>query len=99
MDVEAHHNRRVLAATVFFAGRLLNLETIPLKANHAILERELAPVNEIESFPAHPANNVDKSIRRRLPALRDGEIGSHADRCVPVFLHLHRLWSDVASRS
>jgi len=39
----------------------------------------------------------DPSIKHYLPPLRRGEVGTHADRCLPVFLHLHRVWSDAAA--
>src|SRR5262249_870732 len=39
----------------------------------------------------------DPSIKHYLPPLRRGEVGTHADRCLPVFLHLRRVWSDAAA--
>src|SRR5262249_49581992 len=40
----------------------------------------------------------DPSIRHHMPALRHRKIGSHADRCMPVLLYLHRLWRDAAAQ-
>lgn len=39
----------------------------------------------------------EPSIRHHLPALRHGEIGTHADRRVPILLHLHWLRGDAAA--
>ena len=39
----------------------------------------------------------DPSIGNHLPALRHREVGRYADRCVPVFLHLHGLRGDAAA--
>jgi len=39
----------------------------------------------------------DPSIGNHLRALRHREVGRYADRCVPVFLHLHGLRGDAAA--
>jgi hypothetical protein len=41
----------------------------------------------------------DPRICHHLSALRYGEIGDHADRCLPVFLYLYWLRRDAAAEA
>ena len=41
----------------------------------------------------------DPRICNHLSALRHREIGDHADRCLPVFLYVHRLRRDAAAEA
>jgi hypothetical protein len=43
--------------------------------------------------------NDDSRIRHHLPALRNREVGDHADRCLPVFLSLHQLRRDAQAET
>ena len=53
-EIVGHHYRRTLASSVFFAGELLDLEAVPLKAPRPILLRSIAALDFIESFTAYP---------------------------------------------
>jgi hypothetical protein len=65
--IEGHHNRRLFAGIVSLVGEALNLGAVPLKACHPILMPRIAALDTIESFAAHPANNVCGTIHHRKP--------------------------------